>query len=275
MNVKQNSMNGNSPRGRGRAPRGFTLIELLVVIAIIAILAALLLPALSRAKGQSQQTACMNNLRQLQLCYQMYMGDNKDYVPPNEGISGTVDSTTNSWISGNVQKDIDDSTIRTAVLFPYNTSVAIYKCPADLSMCPRKPTIPRFRSYSVDYALGGLAGYLHAVFKGADVLTPPPTKKSVFWDENALSIDDGCFGINPPPEYLGSWFNVPASRHTDSGCGLSFFDGHSEMWHWRGSVVLCQGQTSYLIAAAKPVLPADVYDLQREQSTTPNGVPGF
>ena len=257
-------------RSYNKARQGFTLIELLVVIAIIAILAALLLPALSKAKARALQTSCMNNLRQLQICYQMYIGDNNNYVPVNADLTAGV-SATNSWLSlSDVQKDIDDSSIRAGILFSYNQSVSIYKCPADSSMCPRKPTIPRFRSYSIDYALGGTAGYLHAINKDSEVQTPPPSRKSVFWDEDARSIDDGAFGINPMPEDADSWFNLPASRHTDSGCGLSFFDGHCEMWHWKGTVVLCLGQTAYQPTPAKPTTDADLSDVRREQSTTSN-----
>src|SRR5580658_3128868 len=83
---------------------GFTLIELLVVIAIIAILAALLLPSLARAKDQSKTTQCESNMKQLQLCYHMYVGDNNDRLPPNES-EGADDTTTNSWISGDAQTD--------------------------------------------------------------------------------------------------------------------------------------------------------------------------
>ena len=74
-----------------RGPSAFTLIELLVVIAIIAILASLLLTALSRAKGMAQTSACINNLKQLQLAWQMYPEDNNDVLPLNDAVGSASD----------------------------------------------------------------------------------------------------------------------------------------------------------------------------------------
>ena len=113
------------PRKRGtKQLRGFTLIELLVVIAIIAILASLLLPALSKAKGMAQRTACLNNLKQLQLVWTMFLGDNNESLPPNHENPNAGDqadwrSDAPSWVTGNAFTDTTSSNIQRGVLFPY------------------------------------------------------------------------------------------------------------------------------------------------------------
>jgi prepilin-type N-terminal cleavage/methylation domain-containing protein len=142
-------------RRHGRVASGFTLIELLVVIAIIAILAAMLLPALSRAKQRAITTKCLNHLKQLQLCWHMYVDDNNTYLPPNHS-SGPHASLAGSWILGNVQSDISTTNIENGVLFPYNKSVAIYKCPADQSVvqATRTESHPSTRSYSITVYMG-------------------------------------------------------------------------------------------------------------------------
>ena len=219
----------------------FTLIELLVVIAIIAILAALLLPALSRAKEKALNTQCLSNLKQLQLCYQMYLGDNNDNLALNH--ASPTASANDSWVLGNGKTDTTTDNIQKGYLFPYNTSVKIYVCPADRSTTPLTMGSPvgrpRTRHYSIVFNLGGDVTGAYTILKGAAITAPGPVLQSVFWHEDPRSMDNGAYGIIAPGTW--DWWNLPASLHS-KGCNMSFFDGHVEHWKWRGTSVLAVGK---------------------------------
>lgn len=229
------------------ARRAFTLIELLVVIAIIAILSALLLSSLATAKQKALSAACLNNLKQLQLCWQLYTSDNRDFVPPNnfiydvntgQPIPGA--SLNDTWCIGNARTDTNTANIQNGLLFPYNRSTGIYHCPADQSKVETREGIKllqlRTRSYNMSQSVNGnpMLTQVPTSKKSSEILSPSPAKLFVFLDVHEDEIIDSLFGIPTaePKYYLqDSWWDLPANRHSQ-GCNFSFADGHVEHWRW-------------------------------------------
>jgi prepilin-type N-terminal cleavage/methylation domain-containing protein len=232
-----------------KSNHGFTLIELLVVIAIIAILAAMLLPALTKAKIKAESTKCLSNLKQMQLGWLMYADDHDQNMVPNGAVGAPpgfawVNPNYMGW--GTEDANTNYSILKNGLLSPYiNAGVAVYRCAGDKI---ESGNGTRVRSYSMNGQMGSYslrippatvydtpnynAGF--RAFKKTSQLTGglPASMAFIFIEEHPGSINDGYF----QPDMINLRFpDLPGGNH-DFGGGLSFADGHCEIRRWRDAV---------------------------------------
>jgi prepilin-type N-terminal cleavage/methylation domain-containing protein len=243
--------------GNSRAREGFTLIELLVVIAIIAILAAMLLPSLARAKSKAKGIACLNDHRQLSIAWRLYTEDNRDTLlyasgsitgfQPGVWMGGGLD-----FNGGNLSNWDPSVDIYKSPMWPYCKSLSIFKCPEDTSYVVVNGTnAPRVRTMVMNLYLGGFYGSGGGVFddkswclfrKQSDLNNPGPAKIFVFTDEREDAINWGNFYTDmagaptltqPGNTAAFKLADMPSYYHGPGACAYSMADGHSEMRKWK------------------------------------------
>jgi len=293
-----------------KKPKAFTLIELLVVIAIIAILMAILMPALNRVKEQGKRAACLGNMKQLALCWIIYADDNDDKIVNGEAYGGgdglaptptsghhkgeqywTGDDIGDFWAGINLPQDMQNRAIRAGALFPYCKDENLYRCPTGMR--------GEMRTYTITDAMNGLyrtgtrndTGNTGArngrtvlwVKRRAEITVPGPAYRIVFLDEGRITPDS--YATHYQSE---QWWDPPFVRHGD-GTNVSYADGHADYWKFKGMKTLeigklaaVPGRNANDLHQMVPESEDDYQDLYRMQKAvwgalgySPRYVPSF
>lgn len=260
---------------------GFTLVELLVVVAIVAVIAALLMPALANSKLKAQGLFCLKNLRQLQIAWSMYADEHQDTLP---GVIGGSTPGPGVWVSG--WQDFSSSPDNTNTLYltdprfsqlaPYEMTASTFRCPADHSMVTiYGRAYPRVRSMSMNCWMNYVGtvpigqDQFRVFRKSSDITDPPPAKAWVFLDEREDSINDGLFVTNLKGRgKLAKIVDYPASYH-NRAAGIAFADGHAEIKRWFDRRTTPALRTSQLIQLDVPSPDNPDVDWLQSHSSSP------
>jgi prepilin-type N-terminal cleavage/methylation domain-containing protein/prepilin-type processing-associated H-X9-DG protein len=270
-----------------KKPKAFTLIELLVVIAIIAVLMAILMPALNRVKEQGKRVVCLNNMKQLTLTWIMYADENDDRLVNGEAYEGndgtcpmpdinharhprelwwTGDDCATGYMQGaQLPRDTQIRAIKAGALYPYCKDEMLYRCPTGIR--------GEMRTYTITDAMNGLrrdgtysgntgirvGRTVLWVKRRTEIIAPGPSNRLVFLDEGRVTPDSyACHYQN------ATWWDPPFVRHGD-GSNVSFADGHSDYWKWEGKKTLETGKMANPAHQMVPETPAEFEDLARMQ----------
>jgi prepilin-type N-terminal cleavage/methylation domain-containing protein/prepilin-type processing-associated H-X9-DG protein len=267
--------------------KGFTLIELLVVIAIIAILMAILMPALNRAREQGKRASCLSSLKQLQLAWIAYAGDNDDRIVNGEAENGTAGICTTPtsgrhahekwWVGtdcasdymtgGKLDKQVQLAAIRAGALYPFVPADKAYQCPTGVR--------GEMRTYSIVDSMNGLyrTGTANSsatagmkvgrtvlwIKRTTEVSVPGPSERLVYLDEGRVTPDSYATNYN-----TGAWWDPPHVRHGD-GTNVSFVDGHSDYWKWEAKETIANGKEANPTHGRRPTTEEGMADLQKIQ----------
>ena len=237
--------------------RAFTLIELLVVIAVIAVLMAILMPALTRAREQGKRAVCLSNVKQFGLAWVMYADENDQKIVNActvENTEGHLDSEEPCWVYFHNDWDTTEQRIegiRNGAMWPYIGQLKIYKCPTGIR--------GEVNTYAIVDAMNGAMGSTaigapRAIYIRRRTQIKRPGERMVFVDEGKTSVQSWTIFYN-----VASWWDAPPVRHGD-GTNFSFADGHAEYWKWQDTRTgkLAHGEGQYTALPDNP-------DIQRVQ----------